>query len=157
MNKPVRPPAFITHPPRRVAFLCIHNSSRSQMAEGFARAMAPPGVEIWSAGTEPSRVHPVAIRVMQEIGIDLSGHRSKRLDEVPWSEADTVVTLCGEAEEACPLVGAEVRRVYWPLPDPSIAPEERIVEVFREVRDDIRWRISSLWPAGDQAAPPPRA
>lgn len=144
-----RPPAFITKPPRRVVFLCIHNSARSQMAEGLARAGAPAAAEVWSAGTEPSRLHPLAIEVMKEIGIDITGQRSKRLDDVPWREADTVVTLCGEAEEACPVLAADVRRVHWPLPDPSRAPEGRALQVFRDVRDDIRWRVSSLWPRGE--------
>jgi arsenate reductase len=90
---------------------------------------------------------------MREIGLDLAGHRSKHIDEVPWREADTVVTLCAEGEEACPAVGAGVRRVHWPLPDPTQAPPERALEVFREVREEIRWRLSSLWPRGDAAAP----
>jgi arsenate reductase len=142
------PAAFITAPPQRVLFLCIHNSARSQMAEGFARSLAPGGVAVMSAGTEPSRVHPMAVEVMSEVGIELTGQRSKHLDDVPWREADTVVTLCGEAEEVCPAVAAPVRRVHWPLPDPSAAPEAEQRRVFREVRDEIRWRVSSLWPRG---------
>ena len=144
--EPVRPAAVITRPPGRVLFLCIHNSARSQMAEGFARATAPPGVEVMSAGTEPSRVHERAIEVMQEVGIDLTGQTSKHLDTLPWREADTVVTLCGEAEESCPVLAGNVRRVHWPLPDPSAAPKAKQLEVFREVRDEIRWRVASLWP-----------
>jgi arsenate reductase len=141
-----RPAPFVSHPPTRVLFLCIHNSSRSQMAEGFARLLAPAGVEVTSAGTEPSKVHPRAIEAMQEVGVDLSGQSSKHLDQVPWREADTVVTLCGEADEACPTLAAGVRRVHWPLPDPSKAPDAKQLEVFREVRDEIRWRVASLWP-----------
>jgi arsenate reductase len=144
-----RPPAFITAPPRRVLLLCVHNSARSQMAEGFARAMAPPGTEIWSAGSQPSRVHPRAIEVMKEAGIDLAGHRSKHLDEVPIASLDTVVTLCGDSDDQCPVVAATVRRVHWPLPDPSAAPEGKQLEAFRQVRDEIRWRVSSLWPRGE--------
>jgi len=140
------PAAFITRPPTRVLFLCIHNSSRSQMAEGFARRVAPFGVEVMSAGTEPSRVHPRALEAMAEVGIDLTGQTSKHLDDVPWRDCDTVVTLCGEADETCPTLAADVRRVHWPLPDPSAAPRERQLEVFREVRDEIRWRVASLWP-----------
>jgi arsenate reductase len=140
------PAAFITAPPRRVLFLCVHNSARSQMAEGFARELKPADVEVWSAGTEPSRVHPMAIEVMGELGIDIANQASRHLDDVPWQEADTVVTLCGEAEEACPVLAGTVRRVHWPLPDPSRAPEADRVRVFREVRDEIRWRVSSLWP-----------
>lgn len=148
MSEIPRPPAFITAPPRRVGFVCVHNASRSQMAEGFARVLAPEGVEVWSAGTEPSRVHPMALRVMAEVDIDLAAHASKPLDRVPWREADTIVTLCGESDEICPAVGPLVRRVHWPLPDPSRASEADAERVFREVRDEIRWRVASLWPPG---------
>jgi arsenate reductase len=147
-DPPVPPPAFITSPPRRVLFLCVHNSARSQIAEGFARALAPAGVECWSAGSEPRSVHPLAVQVMREAGIDLAGQRSRRIDEVPWREADTVVTLCGEAEGICPAVAGEVRRVHWPLPDPSAAPEGERLAAFRRARDEIRWRVASLWPGG---------
>jgi thioredoxin type arsenate reductase len=134
---------------RRVLFLCVHNSSRSQMAEGFARAKAPAGSEIWSAGTRPTRLHPLALQVMREIDIDLSTQRAKTLDEVPWREVDTVVTLCAEGDDECPVLPGSVRRIHWPLPDPSAAPEERRLEVFRMVRDEIRWRVASLWPRDD--------
>ena len=149
MTPAPRPEAFITRPPRRVLFLCTHNAARSQMAEGFARAIAPPQVEIWSAGTEKSRVSPHAIAAMKEVGIDITGHTSKTLDEVPWREMDTVVTLCGDAHEKCPVLAASVRRVHWPLPDPSAAPEGGKPEAYREVRDEVHWRVSSLWPRGD--------
>jgi arsenate reductase len=132
-------------PARRVLFLCIHNSARSQIAEGLARARAPRGVEVWSAGTEPSRVHPWAVKVMEEIGIDIRSQTSKRLDQVPWRDADTVVTLCGEADEACPAVGGDVRRLHWPLPDPSAAREADQPRVFRQVRDEIDRRLEALW------------
>jgi arsenate reductase len=144
-----RPAAFITRPPEKVLFLCLHNSSRSQIAEGFARLLGPPGVVAMSAGTEPRGVNPHAIEVMREVSVDISGQVSRHLDEVPWREADTVVTLCGEGAEVCPTVAGDVRRVHWPLPDPSLAPPERALEVFREVRDEIRWRVASLWPRGD--------
>jgi arsenate reductase len=143
------PPAFISSPPRSMLFLCVHNSSRSQIAEGFARAMAPADARIWSAGTEPRGVNPHAIAVMKEVGIDISRQTSKRLDEVPWGEADTVVSLCGEAEDVCPAVGGAVRRVHWPLPDPTAVPEADRLQAFREVRDEIRWRVASLWPRGE--------
>ena len=149
MPEPTRPPAFITAPPRRVVFLCTHNSARSQIAEGLARANAPAGAEVWSAGTEPGKVNPLAIEVMKEVGIDISAHRSRGISEVPLGEADTVVTLCGDAEESCPAVGPTVRRVHWPLPDPSRAPEATRLDAFRETREEIRWRLSSLWPRGD--------
>jgi thioredoxin type arsenate reductase len=140
------PAPFVSNPPRRVLFLCWRNSARSQMAEGLARAHAPNGTEIWSAGTLPAQVHPSAIEVMLEAGIDISAQRSKGLDEVPWREVDTVVTLCGEASEACPVLAAEVRRVHWALPDPAAAPAAEQLGAFRETRDEIRWRVSSLWP-----------
>ena len=144
-----QPAALISAPPRRVLFLCVHNSARSQMAEGFAHALAPKDVTIWSAGTEPRGVHPLAVEVMREAGIDITAQSSRHLDQVPWREADTIVTLCGEAEEICPAVPGEVRRVHWPLPDPAAAPEPERLERFRQARDDIRWRVSSLWPRGD--------
>lgn len=146
MTETQHPLPFVSAPPKRVVFLCVHNSARSQMAEGFARALAPPGTEVWSAGTEPGRVHPVAIEVMQESGIDISGQHSKGLGEVPWRDADTIVTLCGESSEVCPAVGVQVRKLHWSLPDPAAAPEPARIQAFREARDEVRWRISSLWP-----------
>jgi len=141
-----RPSAFITRPPMRVLFLCVHNSSRSQIAEAFARALAPQGATLMSAGTEPTGVHPRAAEVMSEVGIELTGHASKHLREVPWQQCDTVVTLCGEAAESCPAVGGDVRRVHWPLPDPSAVSGPAQLDAFREARDEIRWRVASLWP-----------
>ena len=141
-----RPSAFITRPALKVLFLCVHNSSRSQMAEAFARSLAPQGVTVMSAGTEPSQVHPRAIEVMKDAGLDLSGQSSKALDSVPWRECDTVVTLCGEAEESCPQLAANVRRIHWPLPDPSAVKGAKQLDAFRDVRDEIRWRVASLWP-----------
>jgi arsenate reductase len=140
------PPAFISAPPRRVLFVCVHNSARSQMAEGLARATAPAGVEVWSAGSEPRGVNPYAVEAMDEIGIDIRTQTSKRVDQVPWREADTVVTLCGDGQEVCPVVAAEVRRVHWPLPDPAAAPEHERRDAFRRIREEIRWRMTSLWP-----------
>jgi len=141
--------AIIPRPPDRVLFLCLHNSSRSQIAEGFARAMAPEGTIVMSAGTQPRGVHAQAVAVMSEVGIDIAAQRSKSLDEVPWRQADMVVTLCGEGAEVCPTVAADVRRVHWPLPDPATASPERQLAAFREIRDEIRWRVASLWPRGD--------
>lgn len=151
MTEHVRPAAFVTRPPEKLLFLCIHNASRSQIAEGFARTMAPPGAVVMSAGSEPRGLHPLAIEVMAEVGIDISHHASKSLADVDWRSADTVVTLCAEDAQACPTVEAEVRRVFWLLPDPSLVPKEQQLDAFREVRDEIRWRIASLWPRGDQA------
>jgi len=149
----VYPPAFASAPPQRVLFLCVHNSARSQMAEGLARARAPKGVEIWSAGTEPSGVHPLAVQVMDEIGIDIRAHASKGLEEVPWRQADTVVTLCGEADEACPAVGGGVRLRHWPIKDPAGASVPERLSAFREAREEIRWRIAALWPVDSPPLP----
>jgi len=132
-------------PPRSVLFLCVHNSSRSQIAEALARQVAPPGARVWSAGTEPSRVHPAAIEVLREIGIDPAGQRSKHVDETPWREADLVVTVCGEAEEVCPVLPATTRKLHWPMPDPSKVEGEAQLPAFRKVRDELREKIAGLW------------
>ncbi len=150
MTELQHPAAFLTAPPRRVIFIGQHNAASSQMAEGYARRMAPAGTEIWSAGAAPGRVHPLAIRVMAEVDIDLTPQRSKAIADVPWQEADTIVTLCGEGEDCCPVVDARVRRVHWPLPDPARAPEAEAEAAFREVRDEIHWRVAALWPPGDR-------
>lgn len=103
---------------------------------------------MWSAGTEPGGVNPWAVKVMDEIGIDIRAQTSKAIEQVPWREADTVITLCGEADEVCPAVGGHVRRLHWPLPDPSKAPEADRLRAFREARDEIGRRIGTLWPTG---------
>ncbi len=124
--------------PRRVLFVCVENSNRSQMAEAFARIHGGDGVEAWSAGSRPSgRVNPRAIEVMRELGYDLAAHASKSLDDLPAVEFDAVVTLgCGDA---CPFVAAK-RRFDWQIPDPrDLAPIE-----FRAVRDRIEREVRSL-------------
>lgn len=130
-----------------ILFLCTGNSCRSQMAEGFARKRARDKYEIFSAGTEPKSVHPLAVRVMQEAGIDISSQRSKGLDSVPLDRIDRVITLCGEAGEACPVLPGTVERVHWPLPDPALVQgdEEQILQAFRQVRDEIGARVESLF------------
>lgn len=132
--------------PQRVVFLCVANSARSQMAEGLARAMAPATAEVFSAGSQPSVVHPWAVRVMAEIGIDIGDHRSKGMDDVPLETADVIVTLC--AEEVCPVTPPHVRRLAWPIPDPATAgtTDEERHTAFRAARDDIRGRLTALWP-----------
>lgn len=149
MAEELRPAAFITKPPEKVLFLCLHNSSRSQIAEAFARSMAPGGTQVMSAGSDPRGVHPRAHEVMAEAGFDLAGQTSKKLEDVPWREADTIVTLCAEGADVCPEVATDVRRVIWLLPDPSALPDSQQLGAFREVRDEIRWRVASLWPRGD--------
>jgi arsenate reductase len=129
----------------RVLVLCTHNSARSQMAEGLLRALAPDRFEVASAGTEATRVHPLAIRAMDELGIDLGGHTSKTLDRFlaePW---DYVITVCDTANERCPVFPGAVMRLHWGFDDPSAArgtEEERLAE-FRRVRDAIATRLRS--------------
>jgi arsenate reductase len=133
--------------PKIIVFLCTANSCRSQMAEGFARRFAPAGTAIYSAGTEPKSVHPHAIKVMGEAGIDISNQASKSVDDIPLESADVVVTLCGEAAESCPAPTRNAGRLHWPLPDPASAQgdEEAILNTFRSVRDDIRARVRQLF------------
>lgn len=127
-----------------VVFLCVANSARSQMAEGLARALAPPGVEVFSAGSRPASVNPLAVRALAEIGIDIAAHRSKGLAEVPMARVQTVVTLC--AEEECPALPGDVRRLHWGLPDPAAATgsEDDRLRAFRAVRDELRERLPAL-------------
>jgi arsenate reductase len=131
--------------PSHVLFLCVANSARSQMAEGIARRLAPDGVRVSSAGSEPSRVRPQAVEVLAEMGIDASEHRSKSLDEFADEDVDCVVTLC--AEENCPVWLGEARRVHWPLPDPAAATgsDEEVLASFRGVRDEIHRRLALLF------------
>ena len=132
---------------KTLLFLCAANSCRSQMAEGFARRLAPPDAQIYSAGTEPKPVHPLAVTVMKEAGIDISAQRSKSLEEVPAQKIDLVVTLCGEAAESCPSFPAQTDRLHWPLADPALArgDEEAVLKIFRDVRDEIRTRVEQLF------------
>ena len=115
------------------------------MAEGLARSMAPEGVSILSAGSMPARVSPYAIEVMEELGIDLSSHRSKSVDDIPKDDVSTVITLC--AEEVCPVFPGEVEKLHWPHPDPAatVGPREEILESFRTVRDQIRGKLEAYF------------
>lgn len=132
--------------PIRVLFLCTHNSSRSQMAEGLLRARGGKHFEVDSAGTHPREVHPLAIRAMREIGIDISeaaGYHAKSLDAFRGQPVDLVVTVCDEAAEECPYFPGARHQVHWGFPDPSAAggAEDERLAVFRAVRDAIAARI----------------
>lgn len=131
--------------PRGLLFLCVANSARSQMAEGIARALAPPGVKIWSAGSKPTRVRPEAIAVLAEIGIDIAHHRSKDVSDVPAADVDTVITLCGEEE--CPVFLGRARRLHWGLPDPAAVDgsEADKADAFRRTRDELRRRLAVVF------------
>jgi arsenate reductase len=128
----------------RVLFLCTHNSARSQMAEGFLRAMAGDRFEAGSAGTEKTSVNPLAIRAMSELGIDLGGHTSKLYEDVASEAWDYLITVCDDANERCPWVPGSVQRLHWSFPDPSRATgsEEERLAVFRRVRDQIQERLT---------------
>ena len=130
--------------PEGILFLCVANSARSQMAEGIARALASPGVKIWSAGSRPTNVRPEAIAVLKEIGIDISGHRSKAVATIPAGEVDTVITLCGEEE--CPVFLGKAQRLHWGLPDPAAVggSQEEMLSAFRKVRDEVYRRIAAF-------------
>jgi len=148
--------AAVDRRPRGILFLCTGNSCRSQMAEGFARHLAPNGFNIYSAGTLPKEIHPLAVRVMKEADIDISSQRSKGIEAIPVETVDLLITLCGEAEEACPALAAQVERQHWPLRDPAVAQgsEDEVLKIFREVRDEIQRRVENLL-AGDRVLPRP--
>ena len=128
---------------RRVLFLCTHNSARSQMAEALLRHLAGDRFEAYSAGTEATHVRPLAVRAMAELGIDISGQQSKTLDRYLGEPFDAVITVCDQANEACPVFFGARERLHWSFPDPSRATgsEDEQLAVYRSVRDAIRERI----------------
>lgn len=128
---------------KRVLFLCTHNSARSQMAEGLLRKMGGDQFEVFSAGTEETRVHPLVIEAMREVGIDISMHRSKTLDEFGGQEFDYVITVCDRANESCPIFPGSTQRIHWSFDDPSAATgtDEQKLRVFRNVREGIQQRL----------------
>jgi arsenate reductase len=130
---------------RRVLFLCTHNSARSQVAEGFLRSLAGDRFEAASAGTEATRVHPLAIRVMDEVGIDIGRNSSKTFDQFLAQTWDYVVTVCDSANERCPIFPARTTRLHWSFEDPSSATgsEEEKLQTFRRIRDEISQKIRS--------------
>jgi arsenate reductase (thioredoxin) len=129
-----------------VLILCTGNSCRSHLAEGILRAAAGDILDVQSAGSKPAGyVHPLAIKVMAEIGIDISGHRSKPLDEFLNQPVHTVITVCGNADAACPVFPGQVERHHWPFDDPAhaLGSEPERLEVFRRVRDEIRKKFEA--------------
>lgn len=128
-------------PKPNVLILCTGNSCRSHLAEGILRSIAGDLFEVHSAGSKPAGyVHPLAIRVMKEIDIDISNHRSKHMSEFMGTSIETVITVCGNADQACPIFPGQVNRHHWPFDDPAHATgtEEQQLEVFRRVRNEIR-------------------
>ncbi|MBN9692554.1 MAG: arsenate reductase ArsC [Verrucomicrobia bacterium] len=145
-----------------VLILCTGNSCRSHLAEGLLRAAAGDLLDVQSAGSKPAGyVHPKAILVMQEIGIDLSAHRSKHMNEFLQQPVHTVITVCGNADQMCPTYPGQVERYHWGFDDPAHATgtDEEVLTVFRRVRDEIR-RVFEAYAAGfkagrAQSVPPP--
>lgn|SRR5690606_20814372 len=133
-----------------ILVLCTGNSCRSHLAEGILAAELGPAFKIESAGSNPAGyVHPLAIRAMSEIGIDIGGHRSKHLNEFLDDDVETVITVCGNADQACPMFPGQVNRHHFPFDDPAHATgtEEEQMEVFRRVRDEIK-AVFSAYAAG---------
>ena len=132
-----------------VLILCTGNSARSQMAEGLLRRLGGGRFEVFSAGTRPSRVRPEAVEAMREVGIDISGQRSKSVEEFAGREFDYVITVCDRAREECPVLPGRAERVHWSFDDPAEAaggwPER--LEVFRRVREEIGARLRE-WASG---------
>ncbi len=137
---------FMTHAKTRILFLCTGNSCRSQMAEGWARYLGGDVLVAESAGIEAHGKNPRAIRVMAEAGVDISGQESTRVTEEMIRRADLVVTVCGHADEHCPLPPPGVKKIHWPLDDPAKATgtEGEIMAKFRATRDEVRARVDAL-------------
>lgn len=131
---------------RRVMFVCTGNSARSQMAEGLARKMGRGKLEVFSAGLEPKGLHPMSMRVMADIGIDISAHTSKLIDPELLRTMDVVITLCGDARDRCPVLPPGITHMHWPLPDPAAieGPEDAVLEAFRSVRMNLQERIATF-------------
>ena len=130
----------------KVLFLCTENACRSQMAEGLVNHDLAGKVKAFSAGVQPSRVNPRAIQVMAELGIDISRHRAKSVDEFADATIDLVITLCDQAQQQCPMFpgNTEIRHISFPDPARAAGTEEEIMAVFRRVRDDLRQQLIPL-------------
>jgi arsenate reductase len=128
---------------KKVLFLCTGNSARSQMAEGFLRHLAPDRFEVVSAGVNPTEVNPLSVKVMEEIGIDISKQRSKSVSEFMGQSFDYVIALCDSARQSCPIFPGKYVKIHWDLEDPAQAQgtEEEKIKVFRKVRDQIKEHI----------------
>lgn len=131
---------------KTVLFLCTHNSARSQMAEGLLRHLAGDRFEVFSAGTEETRVHPLAIEAMRDLGIDLSSHSSKTLERFLGQKLDYVITVCDRANESCPIFPGGTTRIHWSFDDPSAAAgtDDERFGAFRRIRDEIAARLATF-------------
>ena len=130
----------------KVMFICTANSCRSQMAEGLARELGKGLIESYSAGFMATEVHPNAITVMNEIGIDISKQNSKIIEDTTLRKTDVVITLCSKAEKYCPVLPSEIRHIHWPIRDPVLTRgnEELITNDFRRARDEIKEKIQDF-------------
>lgn len=129
---------------KKILFLCVANSARSQMAEGLAKHIYGGKALVQSAGSKPSKVNPFAVKVLAEMGIDISDQRSKSVTEIDPATVDTVITLC--AEEECPVFLGKAERLHWGLPDPgvgSVTDDEKL-DSFRKIRDEIARRLKGF-------------
>lgn len=135
----------------KIMFLCTANSCRSQMAEGFARHYGKDVLEVHSAGLFASMVHPRAIAVMKEAGIDISCQTSKDIDRELLSKMDVVITLCSHAEASCPMTPLNIKRLHWPIEDPvgTTGSEEQIMKEFRRARDQIKEKVIKFIAEGE--------
>jgi arsenate reductase (thioredoxin) len=132
---------------KRILIICTGNSARSQMAEGLLRHAAGDRFEIQGAGTEPTHVRPEAIEVMRELGIDISNHRSKSIDEFAEQEFDYVITVCDNARQNCPVFPGSARYIHWSIEDPAAqGSDDELATIFRRTRDDLATRIQSFVP-----------
>jgi arsenate reductase len=133
----------VTADPIRVLFLCTHNSARSQMAEALLRHLGGERFDVASAGTEATRVHPLAIRAMADVGIDIGQARSKHLNEYLGQDFDYVITVCDSANESCPIFPGDPQRIHWSFPDPSAADgsDDERFRAFERVRNEITMRL----------------
>ncbi len=131
---------------KKVLFLCTGNSCRSQMAEGFLRYMASEKFEVYSAGVKPTQLNPLATKVMAEVGIDISSHYSKSVQDFIKQKFDLVITVCDNAQQTCPLFPGQYRKLHWNIPDPSEfkGSETERLNFFRKVRDKIKEKCLHL-------------
>lgn len=138
---------------KRVLFLCTHNSARSQMAEGLLRKMAGDRFEAFSAGTEKTRVHPLAIEALQEIGIETSAHTSKTLEAFRGQTFDYAITVCDRANDACPTFPGDTERIHWSFDDPTavIGSEDHRTRAFRTTREAIQQRLRMFLAVADRS------
>ena len=141
---------------KRVLILCTGNSARSQMAEGLLREMGGDRFEVHSAGVSPSRVRPEAVEAMREVGVDISGHRSKSADEFTGRQFDYIITVCDNARETCPVFPGHAERIHRSFEDPpapGAADREATSAIFRRVRDEIRVWLKDEFIPGASAQP----